>query len=156
MDKLVHAHDWLAVESDIRYRDEYGGEFVIDYYRCECGAAGRVVTPRAEYDKGNRTLGIESLEGKEERRTKAVERFVARNFIDIAKARADALKAYGIPSTMYVGDIFPKDPLDILAITPMNVDTGCRVFGMRIVADFRIPKNKFYITYGDLSYGRSE
>lgn len=155
MEKLVHAHDWLIVRSDIRYRDQDGNEFIIDFYRCECGAGGKVTTPKAEYDKGNKKLGIEEYETEEKKRSEAVENFVMRNLEDITKARAEAIKAGGHPRTLYVGDIFPREP-DVLFVSPMNVDTGCRIYGMRVVADFRIPINKFYITYGDLSYGRTE
>ena len=57
-DRNIHIHNWLIVRSDVRYRDEYANEFIIDFYRCECGAGGRVKTPKAEYDKGNKVLGI--------------------------------------------------------------------------------------------------
>lgn len=55
---MKHEHDWLIVYADMRYRDEYSNEFVIDFYRCECGAGGRVVTPKTIFDQGMKTLGI--------------------------------------------------------------------------------------------------
>lgn len=54
----VHQHDWVIVKSNVHFYDEHRNEFIIDFYRCECGAGGRVKTPKAEYDKGNKVLGI--------------------------------------------------------------------------------------------------
>lgn len=53
-----HVHDWLIVKDNIRFRERDGTEFVIDFYRCECGAGSRVKTPKAEYDKGNKAVEI--------------------------------------------------------------------------------------------------
>lgn len=58
---MLHQHDWLIVKADVRYRDTYLNEFVIDFYRCYCGAGGRVKTPLAEYRKGNKVLGITEI-----------------------------------------------------------------------------------------------
>lgn len=58
---MIHEHDWLIVHSNVRYRDEYANELVIDFYRCSCGAGGRVVTPKAVFDQGMMTLGIEEM-----------------------------------------------------------------------------------------------
>ena len=54
-----HSHDWLLSKGDVSFRNEYGNKFIIDFYVCECGAGGKVVTPRSEFDKGNKKLGIE-------------------------------------------------------------------------------------------------
>lgn len=54
----THVHDWIIVKSNVRFRDENSNEFIIDFYRCECGAGGRVKTPKSEYEKGNKVLGI--------------------------------------------------------------------------------------------------
>jgi hypothetical protein len=53
-----HEHDWYYVKDNIPYRDEYGERYIIDFYTCECGAGGRVVTPKKLYDKGYKRLGI--------------------------------------------------------------------------------------------------
>lgn len=51
-----HAHDWLIVDYDRIYRDEDHNEFVIDTYKCECGAGSMVKTPKAFYDKGLKSM----------------------------------------------------------------------------------------------------
>lgn len=56
-----YEHNWLLAKGDMLFRDEYGKRFIIDWYICECGAFGKVVTPKEEYDKGNKKLGIEEL-----------------------------------------------------------------------------------------------
>lgn len=67
----------------------------------------------------------------------------------IAEARSKVIKTGGRPNVMYIGDIFfyPKDGL---SVSPMKMDTGCKVFGMKIIADFRVPFDKFYIMQGEL------
>lgn len=47
-----HSHDWLITKENIPFRDEDGGKFIIDFYVCECGAGGKIVTPKSLYDKG--------------------------------------------------------------------------------------------------------
>lgn len=58
----MHEHEWVIVKDNVRFREEDGSEFIIDFYRCKCGAGGRVKTPKAEYDKGNKVLGITEVE----------------------------------------------------------------------------------------------
>lgn len=67
----------------------------------------------------------------------------------IADARAKVLEAGAPAKVMYIGDIFPKKK-DKLRISPRLVDTGCKIFGMSIIVDYRIPMDKFYITAGRL------
>lgn len=67
----------------------------------------------------------------------------------IADARAKVLEAGAPAKVMYIGDIFPKKKGE-LHLSPMLVETGCKVFGMDIIVDFRIPMDKFYITAGRL------
>lgn len=67
----------------------------------------------------------------------------------IAEARSKVIKAGASPNVMYIGDIFPYKK-DELPVSPMKVDTGCTIFGMRIIADYRIPSDRFYIMQGEL------
>lgn len=56
--KRKHTHDWLLSKWDVPYRNEYGNKFIIDFYICECGAGGKVVTPKQLHDKGYKTSEI--------------------------------------------------------------------------------------------------
>lgn len=67
----------------------------------------------------------------------------------IADARAKVLEAGAPAKVMYIGDILPKKK-DELRLSPMLVETGCKIFGMDIIIDYRIPMDKFYITSGRL------
>jgi hypothetical protein len=67
----------------------------------------------------------------------------------IADARAKVMKAGAMPRVMYIGDIFPREK-DELRPSAIKLDTMSTVFGMRIIADYRVPKDKFYITQGEL------
>jgi len=82
---------------------------------------------------------------------KAVQVYVEHLLPLIAEARSKVIKAGATPNVMYIGDIFAlarkKDELFLSAI---KLDTGCKVFGMRIIADYRVPVDKFYIMQGEL------
>lgn len=67
----------------------------------------------------------------------------------IAEARAKVIKAGGRPNTMYIADILPREKNE-LRPSAMQFNTGCKIFGMKIIADYRIPKDHFYITQGEL------
>ena len=85
----------------------------------------------------------------ENRDTKAVSIYVEHLMPLIADARNKVVKAGASPKVMYIGDIFPRKKNE-LRVSAMKVDTGCKVFGMKIVADYRVPIDKFYITQGEL------
>lgn len=91
----------------------------------------------------------------EKRDIKAIQKWIEPRFKEIADARNDAVRAGGRPRVMYIGDILPHKK-DELRISPMNRDSECKVFGMKIVVDFRVPKNTFYLTYGELNDGRAQ
>lgn len=80
---------------------------------------------------------------------RAVEQFIARQLEPILKARSAAIEAGGHPSAIYIGDIFIRQS-ELIRPSPMHTDTGFKVYGMRVIADGRVPSNQFYITYGDL------
>lgn len=67
----------------------------------------------------------------------------------IAEARNKVVAAGASPKVMYISDIFPRKK-DELRMSAVKVDTGCKVFGMKIIADYRIPIDKFYILQGEL------
>lgn len=67
----------------------------------------------------------------------------------IAEARNKVVRAGASPQVMYIGDIFSY-PKDSLPLSPIKLDTGCKIFGMKIIADYRVPFDKFYITQGEL------
>ena len=54
-----HTHDWMLGKGNVPFRDGYGKEYVVSFYVCECGATGKVTTPRELFNKGFETLGIE-------------------------------------------------------------------------------------------------
>jgi len=54
-----HAHEWMLKDGDRGFRDEYGHEFVMDTYVCECGAGHFVKTPREMFEKGEKVLSNE-------------------------------------------------------------------------------------------------
>lgn len=56
-----HTHDWIIQADDMRWRDPYGKEYILDLYICKCRANGMVKTPKEQYDKGLKTLGIKEL-----------------------------------------------------------------------------------------------
>jgi len=81
--------------------------------------------------------------------TKATEIYVDHLALLIAEARNKVVRAGASPKVMYIGDIFPREK-DELRPSAMKYDTGCRIFGMKIIADYRVPIDKFYITQGEL------
>lgn len=85
----------------------------------------------------------------EKRDIKAIQIYVEHLTPLIAEARNKVVHAGARPNVMYVGDIFPKKKNE-LRISPMKVDTGCKIFGMKIIADYRVPFDKFYIMQGEL------
>lgn len=80
---------------------------------------------------------------------KAVEKTVIPLTNLIAEARAKVKDAGGKPNVIYIPDVFPRKK-DEIRMSAMQVDTGCRIFGMKIIADYRVPKNNFYIMQGEL------
>ena len=67
----------------------------------------------------------------------------------IAEARNKVVRAGASPKVMYIGDIFQYKKNE-LPESPMKLNTGCKVFGMKIIADYRVPIDKFYIMQGEL------
>lgn len=70
----------------------------------------------------------------------------------IAEARSKVMDAGAPARVMYIGDILPRKKEE-LRITPVLIETGCKIFGMDIIVDYRIPADKFYITAGRLDRG---
>lgn len=67
----------------------------------------------------------------------------------IAEARNKVVRAGASPKIMYIGDIFQYKKNE-LPESPIKLDTGCKILGMKIIADYRVPVDKFYITQGEL------
>lgn len=83
---------------------------------------------------------------------KAVEVFIEANIENLHRARLDfKIRGYHSPNFVYIGDIFPKEE-GSLWVKPINKNTGCTVFGAKIIADYRIPVGKFKLSYRELSY----
>lgn len=81
--------------------------------------------------------------------TKALQSYVEHLTPLIAEARNQVTRAGARPNVMYIGDIFPRKK-DELKPSAMKFDTGCKIFGMKIIADYRVPVDKFYIMQGEL------
>lgn len=79
---------------------------------------------------------------------KALRDFIEPKIPLILEARQKVIKAGGRPTTFYIGDVFPIEK-DKLRVSPVNMEVG-KIFGMKIIADFRVPSDTFYITYGEL------
>lgn len=85
----------------------------------------------------------------EDRDTKAIAIYCEHLMPLIAEARNKVMDSGARPNVMYVGDFLPKKK-DELRISPMKLNTGCKVFGMKIIMDYRVPFDKFYIMQGEL------
>lgn len=85
----------------------------------------------------------------EERDIKVVKTYVDALLPLIAEGRHKVMAAGTWPRVIYIGDIFPREGEE-LRPSAMKVDTGCEVFGMKIIADYRVPFDKFYIMQGEL------
>lgn len=88
-------------------------------------------------------------EGEEVKIGKVVKAYIEPQIPLIADGRNKVVRAGGRPNVMYIGDLMPRNK-NKLQLSPMKVDTGCRIFGMKIVMDFRIPKDSWYIMQGEL------
>lgn len=59
--EVNHWHNWLIKADNMRWRDIDRKEYIVDLYVCECGSGGIVKTPKEQYNKGLKTLGINEL-----------------------------------------------------------------------------------------------
>ena len=85
----------------------------------------------------------------EDRDKKAIETYVTANISNFLKMRKSVQESGGNANVLYIHDLLPRKK-DELRVSPMLVDTGMKVFGMKIIMDFRIPNGEAYITYGEL------
>lgn len=83
----------------------------------------------------------------EARDKKAVQKYIEKLQDKILELRYAVVHAGGRPNVVYIGDIFPRKK-DELRPSPMQLDTGCKIFGMKIIADFRVPFDQLYIMQG--------
>lgn len=88
------------------------------------------------------------MEKLQKRDEKALKKFIEPKLNLILEGRSKVIAAGGNPTVMYIGDIFPRKK-DELRVSAMNLHVGS-VYGMKVIADFRVPKDTFYITYGEL------
>lgn len=82
--------------------------------------------------------------------SKAIQKYIEAETTHIMIARSKVMEAGAEPKVLYIGDIFPRKK-DELRLSAMLLDTGCTIFGMKIIADFRVPVGNFYITQGELT-----
>jgi hypothetical protein len=80
---------------------------------------------------------------------KVVQKYCEPQTLRILDARNAVVRAGGRPNVMYIGDIFPPKKNE-LPLSPMQMNTGCKIFGMKIIADYRVPRDHFYIMQGEL------
>lgn len=55
---MKHEHGWMIWRSNIHFRDEDHKEYIVDVYRCDCGAGKSFKTPKELFDKGLKVLDV--------------------------------------------------------------------------------------------------
>lgn len=85
----------------------------------------------------------------EKRDVKALSEYIESRLPLILEARNKVSDAGGVPNVIYIGDIFPRKENE-LRPSAVQVDTGSTVFGMKIIADYRVPFDQLYIMQGRL------